>query len=206
MIELRETKVDPDFFRMGLGKQLVLIAQTLAREMGKTLYLMPERPGEGLVAKVRDKLFPMTVEQIRNFYLANGFRPLTTSERFEYSKEALERELQRELYFAGLNPETLALGDFGENRYCMDPRSPKAMAILTLPIRLKLELLLKHFEEEKTRYAPKDLVDQRIKSAVERISGMLVLREDVEPNPFKPSYRILHPPRKPPEMKVRSRI
>lgn len=198
-IELRETKIDSGFFQMRLGIKLVELALAWAAEQGKTVYLKPQRPGEEFAREYRDREWPMSTEQIRAFYLRHGFRDLTLSERFRFSTHLLEKKLDQELFFAGLDVEN---GGFGPRRYSRSPEDPVAIQIGKIPLRRKLELLLRHFEIEKERnymdrpdYNPPQLVHGRITRAARETKGILLAREDLKLPQFPPGHRILYSPR-----------
>lgn len=205
-MELRETRTDSNFFGHGIGSQLVEIALMFAEEQERILYLRPERPGGFLRDEVRDIEFPMSTEKIRDFYLRRGFRQLTTSERFRFSREVLDADLISELFFAGFNPDTL---EFGERRCSMDKKDPIALAIGALPIRRKLALLLKHFEQERRRnpnVQPERSVNQKVELAAERTKGILLAREDLRLPKFGSTVRIFYPRKQLPSSMRRTRV
>ncbi|MDO8553602.1 MAG: GNAT family N-acetyltransferase [Candidatus Micrarchaeota archaeon] len=210
LMELRETKVDPSFFGHGLGSRLVQIAQIFAREQGKLLYLKPERPGEGIAKEARDVKFPLSTEQLDIFYRKHGFREMTLSERFGFSRDILSHELTTELLMHGLDPTTL---EFGEIKSRVNLKNELTIAINLLPIAVRLKLLLTHFEKEKAArykndymYDPGNLVKSKVKEAIKQTKGILLAREDLELPRFKPSYKILHPPKPHPPIAARVRI
>jgi GNAT superfamily N-acetyltransferase len=175
-MELRETKVDPAFFRNGLGSTLVQVALAVARDIGKVLYLKPERPGDGLGQKLRDENFPLSTELLRDFYLALGFRNLTDCERTSFTECLLERELTGELYTGGFNPRTNRFGKFVSYA---DPANPRYKAIFALSLTAKREALERFFEM-KEYSNPHSLVAQRTTCAKQRTSGVLIARTDLE--------------------------
>lgn len=199
-LELRETKVDPQFFGKGIGPRLVEMARMLATEQGKPLFLKPMRPGEGLAKQWRDREFPLTTEQITAFYLKHGFRPLTAPERFRFSRAILDAEVTVELFFNCLDPVSLQFTR--KKEYAMQPDDPVAAAIRAIPLWQKLELLQKHFEMEAYRWGyanhAADLVRSRIQNAVRNTAGILLSREDLPLPKFRPGPRIFYGRKEPP--------
>lgn len=196
-MELRETKVDPAFFKNGIGTELVLIALAFAREEEKLLYLKPERPGEYLVKEERDKVFPMSEERIRRFYLKHGFRDLTRTERSGFSTDILHGRLASELFFGCFNPDTRC---FDAEQLCSMPRDgPKAIAIRNIPLIQKVDLLLEFLSlsKKRNRYSwdPKDLARERIESARDSTNGILLARTDFKLPKLKIGPKVVIPER-----------
>lgn len=192
-VELRETKTDPEFFGRGIGKALVNAALTIAQENGWKLFLKPERPGEGLSKEYRDREFPMSQAEIRDFYSRHGFQDATVSERFRFSRAIVNFELAHSLHYEGFDPAT---GQFGSHRYSFDFGSELGAVLLTLPITTKLELLRKHGGWH----------NSRIKSCLGNTRGMMLAREDLKLPGFVSTYKIFHPPRPHPPIPVRVHI
>jgi GNAT superfamily N-acetyltransferase len=206
LMELRETRTDSNFFGHGIGSELVEIALMYAREQGRILYLKPERPGDGFSVEVRDREFPMSTDQIRTFYLRHGFRQITLSERFRFSRKILDAEITKELFFAGFNPDIL---EFGERRYSMNRNDPIALSIGTLPIRERLKLLLKHFKQESrtnSNIQPEMCVTWKVEMAAEQTKGILLAREDLKLPKFGSTVKIFHPKKEPPRSMHKTRV
>jgi hypothetical protein len=72
--------VDPKYIGNKIGTILNEQRKRHAEDLEKILLIMPKRPGEELPKEERDRRFPFSTEQLREYYLRHGFKEFTESE------------------------------------------------------------------------------------------------------------------------------
>ncbi|HLD34113.1 MAG TPA: hypothetical protein VJB66_05275 [Candidatus Nanoarchaeia archaeon] len=109
-LELQRIQVDQKYQFLGLGAFLLRSAQTV---IAPTIVLHPRRPGESLPNYERNKLHPLTTEELREFYKCHGFREFTDEEVELIGLKKDDSHFGRELVKAELctEPESIPLED-----------------------------------------------------------------------------------------------
>lgn len=136
-LELRMLKVDPTYFRSGVGRTLLDHSKALSGERDKTLILKPQRPGEMTREEVRVQHYPLTTEQLKAMYMGNGFREFTPDEVDDLSARIDGAYLAQSLWFEGIEPQTAQMT--GERRYSMTRE--QAASLGHIPFEDKLRLM-----------------------------------------------------------------
>jgi len=142
IMEMEMLKVDPGYFRKGVGANLVLFAQlcTVLRE--KKLIARPERPGEMTVEECRGVVAPLDEDELRDMYKKLGFREFKKREVDELLGKMESREVSSNLLFAGFNSKTQ---EFGDKKYSITAKEIDEVS------KIPFETRLKFWKEELTR-------------------------------------------------------
>ncbi|NQU98458.1 GNAT family N-acetyltransferase [Candidatus Woesearchaeota archaeon] len=169
-LELRMLKVDPAYFRNGIGKLLLDHSKTLSRERDKTLIMRPQRPGEIIVEESRIQEYPLTTEQLSEMYQRNGFRKFTSDEVDDLSRKVDEAHLTSSLWFEGIDPETAKMT--GVKVYSMTPE--EAASLGHIPFEDKLSLMTEILTAE---YGHASSLDSNRETHREDVEEHLVIAE-----------------------------
>nr|MCK4929577.1 hypothetical protein [Nanoarchaeota archaeon] len=72
--------VNPEYIGNRIGTILNEQRKERARSLEQIALIMPRRPGDDLSQEERDRRFPYSTEQLRNYYLRHGFREFNEAE------------------------------------------------------------------------------------------------------------------------------
>ena len=135
-LELRMLKVDPAYFRCGVGRTILDHSKALSGERDKTLILKPLRPGDMIREDVRVQQYPLTTEQLKAMYQRNGFREFNPEEVDDLSGRITEAYLTSHLWFEGIDPTTAQMT--GKRRYSMSREEARSLDHIPFEDKLRL--------------------------------------------------------------------
>ncbi len=149
-LELSMLTTDPDHFKSGIAKILLLQSVKLANGRDMQLVGEPKKPGQG------DSRYPLTTDQLRAMYLRAGAREFTPDEIKQYGEQVHMEVLVMDLTQKGYDPLT---GEIGAPQY--------------RPVTAEDHALFEGISYQERRDLMLNLMMQRFGSQPERIIGEL---------------------------------
>ena len=135
LIELSNIKVFPDYFRRGIGNMLLDYSKIIAHDQDRVMVLKPQQPGEIMIESFRIEKWPMTDDQLKEWYMSHGFRELSEEEIVFYAELAHDKDLTFNLWCKGLDPRSM---DFGKKRSSMSPEEALLLAHISYDDKVAL--------------------------------------------------------------------